>query len=414
MSVSPYWLLLLTLLAPLPFGTDRRGRRVPWITCGLIGLNVLAYALTGPSDFSRWGLVPAAPRFPTLLSGLFLHAGVWHLLGNMVFLVIFGPHIEEALGWEAFLALYLGGGIAAGLLHMAIVLITGQELTAPLIGASGAISAILAPFAIRFHRANIRLFWLPAALLGRSWSLLEVPAVGGVGLWLLWNLGGGILFLLHPRQGGTAYWAHLGGFVFGLVAAELTGLLRDGRQDYLLQDARQAAARGQEALSDAISKYRAFLDHDPDNAPVRAELARLLAVHDSLEPRPDRRAAEAEMLGAVRAYVKQAQMPAAVRCAGEARALGLALALTPRERLRLAGASETAGDDETAIGLLQALILETPAAPEDEMARFKLGRLLQASDPKAARAIFSGFLEAYPQSEWARQVRLLLQVQTNV
>lgn len=405
---SPYWLLLLTLFLPLPFGTDRRGRRVPWVTYTLIGLNAAAYALTGPEAALRWGLIPDHPHFFALLTGLFLHANLGHLVGNMVFLWVFGPHVEEALGREAFLALYVGGGIAASLLHMSIVLSRGQETSAPLVGASGAISAILAPFAVRFHRANIRLFWIPATLLFPSWGQLEVPAVAGLGLWLLQNIGGGVGFLFHPKPGGTAYWAHIGGFVFGLVAAELTGLLRDGRQDYLLQDARSAAARGQEARDLALRKYRAFLDREPDNAPVRAEMACLLAAQvgtDVRQTEDARLGAGLEMLGAIRTLLKTSRLPQAARCAGEARALGISLALAPRERLRLAGAAEEAGDAETAIALLRALAEETPDAAEDEMARLKLGQLLLGREPREAKRWLSSLVEKYPQSEWARRAK---------
>jgi len=425
MFASPYWLLLLTLVLPLPFGTDRRGRRVPWVTYTLIALNVAAYFLAGPGAAPRWGLIPDHPHFVALLTGLFLHASLGHLVGNMVFLWVFGSHVEEALGREAFLALYLGGGVAASLLHMSVVLLRGQETSAPLIGASGAISAVLAPFAVRFHRANIRMFWIPASLFFREWGQLEVPAVAGLGLWLLWNVAGGLSFLWLsdaqkaaypwlPLASNTAYWAHIGGFVFGLVAAELTGLLRDGRQDYLLQDARSAAARGRGALALALNKYRAFLDRDPDNASVRAELARLLAAgagEDATETEEARRGASLEMLGAVRAFLKEGGSAQAARCAGEARALGLALALSPRERLRLAGAAEAAGDAGTAVALLRALAEETPEAPEDEMARLKLGQLLLAGEPLEARAWLSSLLEKYPQSEWARRAR---EMQTNV
>ena len=419
--LSPYWLLLLTLFLPLPFGTDRRGRRVPWATYSLIAINVIAYRLTGPQAVPVWGFIPDHPHFFALLTGLFIHTGPAHLIGNMVFLWVFGPHVEEALGREAFLALYLGGGIAASLLHMSIVLLRAQETSAPLVGASGAISAILAPFAVRFHRANIRLFWIPASLFFREWGQLEVPALAGVGLWLFWNVVGGLSFLWLsdaqkaaswwlPIASNTAYWAHIGGFVFGLVAAELTGLLRDGRQDYLLQDARSAAARGQEALDLALRKYRAFLDHDLDNAPVRAEMARLLAAHQGTNAREVEEArlgAGLEMLGAIRAFLRTNGLAQAARCAGEAQALGLALALTPRERLRLAGAAEEMGEAETAIALLRAITEETPTAVEDEMARLKLGQLLLGSDPLEAKRWLSGLLAKYPQSELARRAREL-------
>ena len=404
MSISPYWLLLLTLLVPLPFSTDRRGRRTPWVTYALIAINVIAYCFTGPETYARWGLVPDHPRFTALLTGIFIHVSLAHIFWNMMFLWLFGPHVEEALGWEAYLALYLGGGIAAGLLHMAIILLYAPKVVVPLVGASGAISAILAPFVIRFHRAQIRMFWLPGMLLGASWGQLEVPAAAGVGVWMLQNIGGGIFFLINPQPGGTAYWAHIGGFVFGLIAAELTGLLRDGRQEYLLQDARSAAAQGHQTLDLAIRKYRAFLERDPDNGVVRAELARLLAVQDHGE-------AAREMLGAIRELLKGDQSPPAARCVLEADALGLPMPLTARERLRLAGTLETMGETEAAISLLHTLILETPDAPEDEMARLKLGQLLQEHDRAQANAVLSAFLAKYPHSQWAHRAR---ELQTNV
>ena len=137
MTLSPYWLLLLTLLLPLPYSTDRRGRRTPWVTYILIAVNVVVFCFTGPQTYARWGLVPNHPHFIALLTGIFIHVSLMHLLGNMVFLWLFGPHVEEALGWEAFLALYLGGGIAAGLLHMAIVLLFAPKVVVPLVGSVG-------------------------------------------------------------------------------------------------------------------------------------------------------------------------------------------------------------------------------------------------------------------------------------
>ena len=400
LAQHPLVVLLLALFLPLPYGTDRRGRRTPWVTYILIAVNVVVFCFTGPLTYERWGLVPNHPHFVALFTGIFIHVSLMHLFGNMVFLWLFGPHVEEALGWEAFLALYLGGGIAAGLLHMAIVLLFAPKVVVPLVGASGAISAILAPFAIRFHRAQICLFWLPGVLLKSGWDKLQVPAVAGLGLWIAQSIGSGIYFLINPQPGGTAYWAHIGGFVFGLVAAELTGLLRDGRQDYLLQDARSAASHGHETLDLAIRKYRAFLERDPNNGVVRAELAGLLAAQDHGE-------AAREMLGAVRELLKRGQPVLAARCVREASALKLPLALSARERLRLAGALETEGDTEDAAALLSALLAETPDAPEDEMARLKLGQMLRERDPAAANAVLAGFLEKYPDSPWTRRAKEL-------
>lgn len=417
MSLPPLWFILLLLVTPWPFGMNRRGRRVPWVTYTLIGLNVLVYGLTGPDAFQRWGLIPGFPgsaghEVLTMFTSLFLHVDLLHLFGNMLFLWVFGPHVEESLGRLTFVGLYLGGGVTSGLLHIAVVTLRapGSEAAVqPLVGASGAISAILAPFALRYHRAHLRLFWLPGLFLRKGWGRLEVPAVTGLALWLLQNLAGGIRFLV-TYQSGVAYWAHIGGFVFGLVAAELTSLFREGRQDYLLQDARAAAARGYEALTVAVQKYRAFLDHDPDNAAVRAELARLLASRAGApehEGKEDRLEASLEYLASVRLLAKRGDLSAAVRCFAEAQALGLPLLLTSRERLRLAGAAIENGYAAVAVSLLRALVTETPDAPEDEMARLKLAPLLLPDHPADVQALLQSFLEKYPHSPWTHRARAL-------
>lgn len=408
-----FWPLFLLFAAPLPVGTDRRLRHIPWMTWALIALNVLVFALTSsdPTVFDRWGLVPAQPNYRSLFTYIFLHVGFWHLFWNMVFLWLFGPHVEDALGKVTFSVLYLGGGIAAGLLHMAITLLlvrhTGSMDAAPLVGASGAISSILAPFALRFHRANIRLFWLPGLLLPGGWARLELPALWGLGLWLLQNLSNGVWALVHPERGGTAYWAHIGGFVFGLVAAQITNLLSEGRLDYLLQDARGAAGRGQALLGSAVQSYRAFLEHHPEDAGARVELARALAQRQDGQAQ-DREEAALELLSAVRLFQKQGRLADAADACQAARTLGLPLLLASRERLRLAGAAAGRDDPDTAIWLLRALLSQTPDAPEDEMARFRLAQILLPRSPAEAKSVLAGFLDKYPDSTWTDRVREML------
>lgn len=408
-----FWPLLLLFAAPLPVGTDRRLRRVPWMTWTLIALNVFVYALTAsdPSVFDKWGLVPAQPNYRNLFTYLFLHVGLWHLLGNMVFLWLFGPHVEDALGKVTFTILYFGGGVAAALLHMAITLLlashTGFLDASPLVGASGAVSSILAPCALRFHRSHIRLFWLPGLLVPGGWARLELPALWGLGLFLLQNLSYGVWSLVYPESSKTAYWAHIGGFVFGLVAAQITNLLSEGRLDYLLQDARGAAGRGQALLTNAVQNYRAFLDHHPDDAHVRVELARALAQrHENGEQ--DREEAALELLSAVRLFQKQERLADAAHACRDARALGLTLLLSSRERLRLGGAANEGGDPDTAVWLLRALVAQTPDAPEAEMARLRLAQLLLPIDPAEAKAVLANFLDRYPDSAWAGRVREML------
>lgn len=416
--MSSSWSYLLILLVPLPVGTDRRRRHVPWATWTLIALNVAVFiasqiylrAHPGEDIFGEYGFLPATPHLQSLFVSLFLHVSFWHLFWNMAFLWLFGPHVEDALGPISFLSLYLGGGLAAGVLHTAIKwLIPAQRYTLgePLVGASGAISAIVAPFAVRYHRAQIRLIWLPGLLARSDWARLEVPAIAGLALWLLQNLAGAVKSLILPGSGGVAYWAHLGGFAFGLIASELGGLLREGRQDYLLQEARAAASHGQDLLRVAAQKYHAFLDHDPGNVPVRIELIRAL-VQQSPDTEAGRREAGQEVLAALRAAQKRHRWADAVRLLAEADALGLGLPLAARERLRLATAAEEASLPAVAVALLRALTAETPDAPEDEMARLKLGQLLLPTDKAEAASILTGFLGKYPHSAWTARASDLL------
>ncbi len=428
MSLAPLWLVLLVLLLPLPVGTNRRLRRIPWITYSLIVLNVCFFV--GPAFSShvtslmsvlvQWGCVPQSVHAQplhyaaTLLTYMFLHYTPAHLFWNMVFLWVFGPHVEDALGHAAYLALYIGGGMVAALLHTTILLLLLPHsliLNEPLVGASGAISAILAPFVIRYYRSHIRLLWLPGLIAQSSWADLEVPSVYGLGLWLLQNLAGALHAIFEPQKSGdTAYWAHIGGFAFGLLAAEMTHLFQEGHQDYLLQDARDAAGIGYEALTAAVEKYQAFLDLNPQDASVRIELARALAQragqnahgHDR-----DRNEAITQITTGVRQLSRQDDLVGALRGIVLAHALDLPLVLSARERLRLGSAAISQGDGDTAADLLRAIVTETPDAPEDEMARLKLGQLLQRTQPDESQMLLTSFLEKYPQSQWASLVRQL-------
>jgi tetratricopeptide (TPR) repeat protein len=191
------------------------------------------------------------------------------------------------------------------------------------------------------------------------------------------------------------------------VAAQLTGLWREGHRDYLLEDARGAADRGQNLLTEAVARYRKFLEFEPDNASVHAELARALAQIGSANS-DERQEAAAEMLSAIALHEQSQRFDEAARCYADAHALGIPLAISARERLRLATAAEEAGDAPTAAVLLRLLIAETPESHEDEMARLKLGHLLIATEPQQARKILISFVEKYPDSAWIKRIRDLL------
>jgi len=406
-TFSPLWATVLALLAPIPIGADRKLRRLPWVTISLIAANLIGYLLTRPdlggssalATFSRWGLVPGHPTLAGAVASLFLHVSLLHLFWNMVFLWLFGAHVEEALGGGIYAATYLVGGVVAGLLHAAICRLMApmhpELLQTPLVGASGAVSAILAPYAIRFYRSRVRLIWVPGLIFARrSLGAFDAPATAVIAVWLAENVVGAVRGALDPSSGGVAYWAHVGGFVTGLVAAELAGLLGKGWTDYVLEDARAAARRGHAGSEKAAERYRAYLQTHPADWRVRLELAALLA-HDG-DP-----AAQAEGNREVSATVRKEMAGAdALACYMAATAQGLRPDLPVSDRVQLARLAEEAGDGRTATQLLRAVVAAGVDGAEDETARLRLAQLVARADPGEADRILAAFMEKYPRSAW--------------
>ncbi|MBC7153470.1 MAG: rhomboid family intramembrane serine protease [Rhodobacteraceae bacterium] len=203
--------------------------RTPFVTYGLIAANIAIFLWYWPlfNDpraidlfFSTWGMVPLrlahAEGGTTLITSMFLHGGVMHLAGNMLFLWIFGDNLEDQLGHVGFGFFYLGSGIAAALAQFA----AEPASMAPMVGASGAIAGVMGGYLLLFPRARIdvliiiviffRVFTLPA------WIIL--------GVWFALQLFSGVT----QAGAGVAFWAHVGGFVAGLMLAFGPWLRRGG------------------------------------------------------------------------------------------------------------------------------------------------------------------------------------------
>jgi membrane associated rhomboid family serine protease len=192
----------------------------PFATVALVAANVLAFlnelAAIGAGDRRytlRWGLVPriATELDPahgalTVLTSMFLHGGWLHLAGNMLFLWLFGASVERALGSRRFLTLYAAGGAAAAIAQVAV----DPTSTVPMIGASGAIGAVLGAYVSLYPFRRIETFIPPL-------FVLPLPAFVLVGEWFLLNLVHGVGALEDIDRGNTAWWAHIGGFLAGLV-----------------------------------------------------------------------------------------------------------------------------------------------------------------------------------------------------
>jgi membrane associated rhomboid family serine protease len=201
----------------LPIGVDPRPERPPVVTSLLILVNAALFLFIPPDDpgLIRWTMVPADLHWPTLFTNLFLHAGWAHLLGNMLFLWIFGRTVEDRLGHLGFLVFYFVGGLSADAAH----LLSNPDSEVPTLGASGAISAVLGAFVVFYPRNSVNTFiWF-----GFLVRFIRTPAFLWIGFWFVQQV---LLNLLTSTGGsGVAYQAHIGGFAAGaLVAGALRAL----------------------------------------------------------------------------------------------------------------------------------------------------------------------------------------------
>ena len=216
----------------IPIRDKNPTRSFPVVTYALIAVNVVVFLfeqyveqsfgeLGAQALFMRYGVVPWAllygddpVRFVTPLSSMFMHGGWMHIIGNMWFLHIFGDNVEDRLGKGRFLAFYLLSGFAAAFAQVAID--PGSKL--PMVGASGAVAGVLAGYVLLYPRARV-LTLLPVFFL---W-FVEVPAFFFIFVWFGMQLLQGTIALgsIGDNVGGTAFFAHIGGFLMGLVLVKL-------------------------------------------------------------------------------------------------------------------------------------------------------------------------------------------------
>jgi membrane associated rhomboid family serine protease len=228
----------------IPLRDQNPSRSTPVVTRGLIVLNAVLFLYelslgSGLRDFMfSWGLVPArlAAAYDlggeplawtgiTLASSMFLHGGWLHLVGNMWYLWIFGDNVEDQFGAVPFLLFYVAAGVAASLLHA----FTNLESRVPTLGASGAIAGVLGAYAVMFPRARV----ITLVPLFPFFQVIPLPAVLMLGVWFLFQfVAGAISVGQGGAGGGVAWWAHIGGFLFGVIVAKITYPFRRRPESY--------------------------------------------------------------------------------------------------------------------------------------------------------------------------------------
>jgi membrane associated rhomboid family serine protease len=203
----------------IPLHDSNPTRTTPLLTIGLIIVNVLAWLLElsqeGQGQLNefvvQWAIVPAEllsqplQELPTVFTSMFLHGSWGHLIGNMLYLWVFGDNIEDRMGRVRYLLFYLVSGIVAAGLQIAF----DPDSRVPLVGASGAIAGVMGGYLLLYPRARIM------TLVG--YFRTNVPAVLVLGFWIVFQFFGGVGSLSGTEQGGVAFFAHIGGFVAGML-----------------------------------------------------------------------------------------------------------------------------------------------------------------------------------------------------
>ncbi len=198
---------------------DRRPLRFPIITVLIISVNISVFLLElaqGEAFIMRWSFIPsefvAGKNLISVLTAIFVHGGVLHIAGNMVYFWAFGPEIEDAMGRILYPVFYLSGGVVASLTQVAL----NASSSVPILGASGAIAAVMGAFLVTFPRDKIR----TVIIFGWFFFIRFIPAIVLVGFWFVIQLFSEVGSLLQSHTGGgIAYMAHIGGFIFGMATA---------------------------------------------------------------------------------------------------------------------------------------------------------------------------------------------------
>ncbi|MGH7698924.1 MAG: rhomboid family intramembrane serine protease [Gemmatimonadales bacterium] len=229
-----------------PYRDENPTALTPVVTITIIVLNVLVWLVVQGAGFSdeamvrsvcNLGLVPGEllgtavpgtsvplapgwacvvdpePRYATVLTSMFMHGGWFHLIGNMLFLWVFGNNIEDAMGHGRFVVFYLLCGVAAA----AAQVMVKPDSAIPMVGASGAISGVLGGYLLLYPRVRVHTL----IFFGFYVTTIALPAYIMLGYWIFLQLLGGLPALAGLEAGGVAFWAHIGGFVAGLVLIKL-------------------------------------------------------------------------------------------------------------------------------------------------------------------------------------------------
>ena len=385
----------------LPLGTTRPRLRVPWVTYSLMGLNVLVMVFQlGQPDALLAGFVPARPSLWGWFASTFVHGDLFHLLGNMLFLWLFGTLAEDVLGPWLFLAFYFGGNIGATLLDWLVsAAYTPHDLVVPRIGASGAIAGIMGLSAVCFMRTKVRTAYAVWLFLLARWGVAEIPASLFLGAWVVYEVWSGLLRTSYAAAGlvaagGVAHWAHVGGFAVGLLGALALGLRRKVARDDLLTG--RAGLEDTSGFFSQAGELERVLAEAPKDAESWYALGR---AHESAGRLP--RAAESYRK-ALELFLQQRQLSRAAEAYAGMKEYASPDTLPADTLFELACALEESGHDFEAVPVFRLVAEKQRDDPIAETALIRAGELARRlGEQDHAAEAFRVLLERYPFSSWS-------------
>lgn len=357
-------------------------RRLPWVTFGTCLLMLIGYTMQQAGAPTRLlQLIPERFTAWSLLTSCFLHVNTAHLLGNLLWLLLFGSMVELAVRRYEYLLVLLCGGIVASAMQTAVVLASHPERAgSPIVGASGMVAAVIGTFAVRFFAVDVRI--------GKT----SIPGLWIIMLWLIPQLAGAVRTLMEGSLGTVGYWGHLGGFIAGLTLAMSLRMTRAGARSYLLQQLLQAQARSD--LLEALRIAEGWCQMEPDSVQAHLTAARMAqsAGDESLSLKHYQQALTlCEMQNDTRAGVD-----IFLETHQHLQACPLPREMCLRWSLRAA----QAGHYQEALASLQQLAEIAIGTPEGENALLQSARitLQHLHQPDKAIALLQRFLERYPHS----------------
>jgi membrane associated rhomboid family serine protease len=377
----------------IPVGTNLKLKKIPFATIGLLLINWLVYAFTHglyyKTDFLIWRyfyLQPGEPYPWQLITSMFFHGSFWHLLGNSVFLWIFGIYVEDKVGWKQYLFLYFLTGIAAGLIHSTMTgLWMRDQLTIPTLGASGAISGIMGVYLYRCYYSKIKLlffFVLP----------VQIPAVIFLGFWFIRDFLGGIAAIKGIHQ-NVAFWAHVGGFLSGLATSKYLKYEGQAKREKLEHAVRKHLGT-REGYAEGIMAAEQLLQTDANNPQLHLKMAQAKsAMGGSREGKEHYQQAIKLMLDTDREKVVEVFVEYWKK---------YLTIMEPQQQLRVSRLLARSGNTSLARTTLEAMINSNyPPDRSMEAAYLDLAKLYEQELKQydLARAVYHQYMKKFPQSE---------------